>query len=76
MQTLEKAQYLQKARADKILKDLTESKIRHGNKEINNCNNLKCILTLQGIFIFNNGFQNSPYAQGLSCKMSGVDENQ
>lgn len=76
MWTLEKAQILQKERADKTVKDLTESKIRHSNKEINNGNNLKCTLTLQGIFIFNNAFQNSPYAQGLSCKMSGVDENQ
>lgn len=76
MGTLEKAQNLQKARADKIVKDLTESKIRCSNKEINNCNNLKCTLTLQGIFIFNNGFHNSTYAQYLSCEMSGVDENQ
>lgn len=52
IQILEKAQNYSKARADKVVKDLTESKIRHSNKVINNCNNLKCTLTLQGNIIF------------------------
>lgn len=52
IQILEKAQNYSKARADKVVKDLTESKIRQSNKEINNCDNLKCTLTLQGNIIF------------------------
>lgn len=77
---LEKKQALtkiySKARAEKIVKDFAESKIRQSHKEINNCNNLKDTLVLLWNIIFNNYFQNSPYTKALSCKPSGADENQ